>query len=127
LGLKTESVFEKTARKGSLSRFMAMVCACRPPTAYRRFSMIPACMDLCNHQNQSLNKSDGNSAQYDLDVKRIAWVVRDEILVSRRCRKFSLIFFNLDLLDARPELKSTDNIPRNSASLTSERKNEAEL
>jgi hypothetical protein len=37
-------------------------------------------------------------------------------------------FFNLKfLLDARPELKSTDNIPRNAASLTSERKNEAEL
>ena len=36
-------------------------------------------------------------------------------------------FFNLKfLLDARPELKSTDNIPRNTASLTSERKNEAE-
>jgi hypothetical protein len=89
--------------------------------------MIPACMDLCNHQNQSLNKSDGNSAQYDLDVKRIAWVVRDEILVSRRCRRFSLIFFNLDLLDARPELKYAGHLARNFASLTSERKNEAEL
>jgi hypothetical protein len=37
-------------------------------------------------------------------------------------------FFNPKrLLNALPELESTDNIPRSAASLTSERKNEAEL